>query len=62
MTGKDLVKLLQKEGWFIDRTHGSHYIVKKDGYKPASIPVHGGKDLPIGILNKLLKDTGLKGR
>ena len=29
MTGKELVKQLQKKGWEIERTNGSHYIMKK---------------------------------
>ena len=61
MTGKELIKELKKRGWNLDRTHGSHYIMKKDGCKPVSIPVHAGKDIPFGTLNKLLKDTGMKG-
>ena len=61
MTGKELVKTLQKNGWTIDRIQGSHHIMIKYGHKPVSIPVHSGKDLPVGLLNKLLKDTGLKG-
>ena len=62
ITGKELVKRLQKDGWKLDRTEGSHHILKKEGYRPASIPVHAGKDIAPGTLNKLLNDTGLKGR
>ncbi len=61
MTGKDLIKKLQKNGWTIDRINGSHHVLTKYGYKPVAIPAHAGKDLPNGTLNKLLKDTGLKG-
>ena len=62
MTGKQLVNALEKEGWTLVRVSGSHHIMTKPGCKPASIPVHSGKDLTHGTLNKLLKDTGLKGR
>ena len=61
MTGKELLSRLKKDGWELDRTQGSHHIMRKDGYKIVSIPIHAGKDLPTGTLNKLLKDTGLKG-
>ena len=60
ITGKDLIKKLEKEGWVLDRVNGSHHILEKHG-KSISIPVHAGRDLTKGILNKLLKDTGLKG-
>ncbi|HAP66297.1 MAG TPA: addiction module toxin, HicA family [Nitrospinae bacterium] len=59
MTGWELVKLLEKEGWFLDRIKGSHHIMIKDD-KTLSVPVHGSKDLGKGLLNKLLKQGGLK--
>jgi len=30
------------------------------GKKTLSVPVHGNRDLPKGILNSLLKEGGLK--
>lgn len=58
MKGKDLVKLLQKNGWELKRIHGSHHIMQK-GNKIETIPVHN-KDVPIGLLNAILDRTGLK--
>ena len=59
LTGKQLVKLLLEDGWTVDRIAGSHYIMVKDG-KTISVPVHDNKDLPTGLLNKLLTQAGLK--
>ena len=59
LTGKQLVKLMVEAGWEIDRISGSHYIMVKDK-KTISVPVHDGKDLPTGLLNKLIKQAGLK--
>lgn len=59
MTGKELVKLLLKNGWSIDRVHGSHYIMAK-GNQTISVPVHGNTPLRPGILNSILKQAGLK--
>ncbi len=59
LTGKQLVKWLLDEGWTVDRVSGSHYIMVK-GDKTLSVPVHGNKALPTGLLNKLLKQAGLK--
>lgn len=59
LTGMELVKLLIKEGWTVDRISGSHHIMVK-GDKTISIPVHAGKAIPTGLLNKLLKQAGLK--
>ena len=58
MTGKEVVKQLKKMGWVIDRVHGSHYVLKKDE-KTVVVPVHGKKDLPVGLLNAIKKETGL---
>lgn len=58
MKDKELLKLLQKEGWRVDRIKGSHHIMIREN-KTLSLPIHG-KDVPTGLLNKLLKDAGLK--
>ena len=59
MTGKKLIKMMQANKWELDRIQGSHHILIR-GSKTLSIPVHGKKDLPKGLLNKLLKEAGLK--
>ncbi len=58
MKDKDLLKLLLKNGWELDRVNGSHHILKKEE-ETLVLPVHG-KDLPKGLLNALLKQAGLK--
>ena len=58
MKDKDLLKLLLQNGWVLDRVKGSHHVLKKDGQTEV-IPIHG-QDVPTGLLNKILKRTGLK--
>ena len=58
MKDKDLLKLLKKNGWRKVRVNGSDHILQKDG-KTTVIPVHG-RDVPVGLLNAILKETGLK--
>lgn len=58
MKDKELLKLLQREGWRVDRIKGSHHIMIREN-KTLSLPIHG-KDVPTGLLNKLLRDAGLK--
>lgn len=55
---KDLLDLLLKNGWQLQRFKGSHHIIKK-GTQIEVIPVHN-KDMPTGLLQKILKRTGLK--
>ncbi|UWP60417.1 type II toxin-antitoxin system HicA family toxin [Ruminococcus gauvreauii] len=45
-------------GWEIRRINGSHHFLQKDG-KTEVVPIHG-KDVPKGLLNTILKRTGLK--
>lgn len=59
MSGKQLVKRLLEEGWEVDRISGSHHIMV-NGDKTVSVPVHDNKDLNPKLLNKLLKQAGLK--
>lgn len=59
MSGKALVKRLEKAGWKLDRVHGSHHIMVK-GDQTLSIPVHSNRDLGTGLLGKLRKEAGLK--
>ena len=59
MSGKQLVKRLLEEGWEVDRISGSHHIMVKAD-KTVSVPVHDNKDLNPKLLNKLLKQAGLK--
>jgi len=58
MRDKGLLKLLQQNGWKLVRIKGSHHIIQKDE-QTESIPIYG-KDVPTGLLNKILKRTGLK--
>lgn len=58
MRDKDLLKLMQKNGWKVVRVNGSHHILEKDG-KIETIPIHG-KDVPNGLLNAILRRHGLK--
>ncbi len=60
MSGKQLAKLLEGEGWILLRVRGSHHIYSKPGSTVRlSVPIHGNKSLKIGLLKHLLKMAGL---
>ena len=59
MTGKQLKKMFESDGWKLDRIKGSHHIMVKDN-RTAVIPIHANKDIPKGTLNALLKVGGFK--
>ncbi|NYT61917.1 type II toxin-antitoxin system HicA family toxin [Alcaligenaceae bacterium] len=60
MKSKDLIALLEKNGWVFRNVKGSHHIYTH--FKlPGHICVpHPKKDLGIGLITKLLKQAGLK--
>ena len=58
MRDKDLLKLLRKNGWELVRITGSQHVLQK-GEQTTVLPIHG-KDVPTGLLNQILKETGLK--
>jgi predicted RNA binding protein YcfA (HicA-like mRNA interferase family) len=58
---RDVIRLLEKDGWFQIRTKGSHRQFQHF-VKPGTVTVAGktGMDVPIGTLNSILKQSGLK--
>lgn len=60
ISGKELARLLERNGWVLLRIHGSHHIYGKQGsIVRISVPIHGNKLLKIGLLRHLLKTAGL---
>jgi len=59
MKPKELIKVLQKNDFIFVRQSWSHAIYKKSTGKMVVVPFHN-KDIPIGTLNGILKDAGLK--
>jgi predicted RNA binding protein YcfA (HicA-like mRNA interferase family) len=61
MKVKEVVRLLEKEGWFLSRTKGSHRQFKHT-IKPGTVTVSGKEsvEIPPGTLNSILKQAGLK--
>jgi predicted RNA binding protein YcfA (HicA-like mRNA interferase family) len=61
LSGKDLARLVESQGWQLLRIHGSHHIYGKSGsIVRLSIPIHGNKPLKIGLLKHLLKMAGFQ--
>lgn len=61
ITGKDLCKILENKGWLLKRIHGSHHIYSKAGsIARISVPVHGNKDLKIGLVKSIIKIAEIK--
>jgi predicted RNA binding protein YcfA (HicA-like mRNA interferase family) len=58
---RDIVRLIERDGWRQVRTTGSHRHFKH-AFKPnvVTVPGHQGDDLPTGTLKSILKAAGLE--
>ena len=61
MKVRQLIKLIQDDGWYLVRTRGSHRQFKHPT-KLGTVTVSGnmGLDVPKGRLNSVLRQAGLK--
>lgn len=62
MKVRDVIKLIEKDGWYLVNTEGSHRQYKHQ-VKPGRVTIPGkpGDDLAPGTLNSILKQAQLKG-
>ncbi|RPJ56655.1 MAG: type II toxin-antitoxin system HicA family toxin [Dehalococcoidia bacterium] len=61
MKVRDIIKLLEADGWYLVVTEGSHRQYKHK-IKPGRVTIagHPNDDLAQGTLNSILKQSGLK--
>lgn len=60
MNSNKLIRMLEEDGWRQARVVGSHHHFKHPT-KPGLVTVpHPKKDLPVGTVNSILKQAGLK--
>lgn len=61
MKVKDAIKMLEKNGWSLVRTKGSHRQFKH-AERSGTVTISGKEslDIPPGTLNSILKQAGLK--
>ena len=59
MNGTEVIAKLKEDGWMLDRVHGSHHIMVKNG-KAVPVPVHGKRDLGDGLLAAIQRQSGVK--
>ncbi|MBK6755099.1 MAG: type II toxin-antitoxin system HicA family toxin [Flavobacteriales bacterium] len=56
LSGKDLLRLLQKMGFVVVRINGSHHRLRHADGRVTTVPVHGNADLPKGLLRKIIRE------
>ena len=61
MKVRDVIKILQDDGWYLDRIKGSHRQFKHPA-KPGLVTVAGkmGIDVPIGTLKSIWRQSHIQ--
>ena len=59
VNSKELVKVLKRRGFVLDRQSGSHAIYINDQNIRVVVPIHGKKDLGAGLLRQILIDANI---
>lgn len=60
MDSGTLKRMLEKDGWVLDRVKGSHHQFKHPVKTGVVTLPHPKKDIPKGTANAILKQAGLK--
>ncbi len=59
MNSKELIRILEQDGWKIVAIKGSHYQYKHPIKKGRVTVPHPKRDMPIGTISSILKQANL---
>jgi len=60
VTGKQLIKVLERQGWYLKRRRGSHHYLRHPTIPDAiAVPIHGSRNVKPGLLLHILKTAGI---
>lgn len=61
MKVREIIRVIETDGWYLDRTRGSHRQYKHANKRGVvTVPGKPGDDLAPGTQNSILKQSGLK--
>lgn len=59
LDAKQLVKIIERHGFFFARQSGSHAIYHHPDGRRTTIPIHGKRTLGRGLLRQIMRDAEL---
>lgn len=59
ISGKELVRVLEKLGFTPVRQSGSHVLIEHEDGRITTVAVHGKKEIPVGTLRAILRDIDI---
>jgi len=61
VSGKRLARLLERRGWRLKRTSGSHHRYAHSDYADnITVPIHANRTLRIGMQIHIMKTAGIR--
>lgn len=57
-TPKEVIQILEKNGFSLSRSRGSHHIYRHQDGRKTIVPLHN-KDMPKGTLMAIIKQSGI---
>ncbi|HMC20386.1 MAG TPA: type II toxin-antitoxin system HicA family toxin [Thermoanaerobaculia bacterium] len=58
-TAREVIAILRRHGFEIDRQSGSHAILIHKSGRRVTVPVHSGRTIGKGLLRSIMNDAGL---
>lgn len=58
LTGAEMVRFLEAQGFAVVRVRGSHHVMAKGDIRTV-VPVHAGRVLKVGTVKGVLRDVDL---
>ncbi len=59
LTGREVIAILERQGFVQVRQSGSHVIMKHADGRRTTVPLHAGRDLGRGLLRQIMRDANL---
>lgn len=59
LRGKELVRALERAGFTVNRSRGSHVYLRHPDGRTTTVPIHSGETIGPGLLRAILRDVEL---
>jgi predicted RNA binding protein YcfA (HicA-like mRNA interferase family) len=59
LTAREIVRVLERRGFSLSRSSGSHHVYKNAAGKRVTVAVHAGKTLHPKVLQSILRDMDI---
>jgi len=60
VSGADVVRALQQDGFLVVRQKGSHAFLRHADGRATVVPLHAGETIGPGLLSKILRDARME--